>query len=221
MEEYDIELESISPEEFDLENFEYQVQREIYQMLDLLPLGEQVVATIKREDIPKKISLRSRVLFYIKSIPLKVVPLIFAGVMVGFLLARGTSITLATVAIYGICCLGFLFALKRFLDYREEQARRARQADWERRQAEEDAKRRISQLMAGEIVDNPSIRKLLCPSLKSITSDIFEISKMITPVLTGAVIAGTIAIPLNPMLIAAVAFVIARSGVNSLCADYK
>jgi uncharacterized membrane protein YciS (DUF1049 family) len=249
MDEYDIELESIAPEEFDLENFESQVQSELHR-LSLRPLVQgssqpggnmsppdnvpspKVQESSELDNLPppkmslppKRIASRSRVLSYIRNFFLNVVIFIFIGVILGFLLARGTSINLATIAItiYGIgFVLGLFFLLRFFLGYREREVRKARQAIRERQQAEEAAKRRISQLVAQETLNNPSIRRLLCPSLKSVTSDVFEISKVVTPVLTGAVIAGTIAIPLNPLLFAAIAVVIARSGVNSLCADFK
>jgi len=71
-----------------------------------------------------------------------------------------------------------------------------------------------------EIVRRPDVREVLCPTLKSGVDDAFEIAKVITPILVPLVLAGTIAIPLNPILFATIAIVIARMGVAGLCAEY-
>jgi hypothetical protein len=57
--------------------------------------------------------------------------------------------------------------------------------------------------------------------LRSITGDIFEISKVLVGVLVPLSIAGTIAIPWDPLVIAAGAFLIARAGVASICKDVE
>jgi Ca2+/Na+ antiporter len=237
MEEIHFEFESIDPEEFDLEAFQDKVQQELSEMIPPVLVGElsqveQVVATIKREYIlpfpPKEASLLYQVM--------RSWLFVTIGITIGLLLARMTSISLPILIIYNICFFLFLFSVKFVLAYREmriskarqafreTQANKARLAFRETMRAEDAAKQRISQLSqlkAGEIVEKPNIKKLLCPVLRSVTTDAFEISKTITPVLTGAVIIGTISIPLNPILFAAIAVVIAKSGVNGFCADYK
>lgn len=73
---------------------------------------------------------------------------------------------------------------------------------------------------ASNLLAKEDIRKRVCPALKSATDDVFVISKAVTPVLVGCVVAGTISIPLNPVLFAAIAVVIARMGISALCAGF-
>lgn len=80
--------------------------------------------------------------------------------------------------------------------------------------------KQISLQQAKDLVTRKDIRKYLCPALQTVANDAFEISKVITPILVGLVIAGTIVIPLIPVLIASMALVIARMGISGLCADF-
>ena len=75
-------------------------------------------------------------------------------------------------------------------------------------------------LEANRIVGHKNIRVMLCPALKSISSDAIEIAKAITPILAGASLARTIVIPLDPFLFAVMALIIARMGIASFCSDY-
>lgn len=74
---------------------------------------------------------------------------------------------------------------------------------------------------AKEIIARKDIRDYLCPALQTVSNDAFDISKVITPILVGLVVAGTISIPLVPVLVASMAFVIARMGISTICKDYK
>jgi hypothetical protein len=78
----------------------------------------------------------------------------------------------------------------------------------------------ISEQAAKAILQRKAILVYLCPALESAGHDAFEIAKIITPILSGLVIAGTISIPLVPVLFASMALVISRSGRVSLCAEY-
>jgi hypothetical protein len=73
---------------------------------------------------------------------------------------------------------------------------------------------------AEELVKRKDIRARLCPALTTASDDAFEIAKIITPILVPLGLAGTIALPLTPLFIAAGALVIARIGISALCADY-
>ncbi len=75
--------------------------------------------------------------------------------------------------------------------------------------------------LAPQIVTRPDVKAYLCPALKSGTNDVYDIAKTITPILVPMILAGTIAIPLNPVLFAASAVVIARMGVASFCSDHR
>jgi|GEM_PF-6347467 len=74
---------------------------------------------------------------------------------------------------------------------------------------------------AKEIVTKNNLKAYLCPALQTLSNDTFEIAKVSTPILLGLVAGGILTIPLSPMLFAAIAFIIARSGIASFCAGYK
>ncbi len=80
-------------------------------------------------------------------------------------------------------------------------------------------RREMSQEKAKEIIKKKKVRASLCSALKTASNDTFEIAKIITPILIGLGAAGTISIPLLPVLFAALAFTIARLGISSVCAD--
>jgi hypothetical protein len=61
------------------------------------------------------------------------------------------------------------------------------------------------------------IREVLCPALRYISNDIFEIARVTTPVLLSLSAMGTIFLPPQPMAYAIIAIVIARTGVSSVC----
>jgi hypothetical protein len=73
---------------------------------------------------------------------------------------------------------------------------------------------------ARELTVKEDIRKYLCPALKSVSDDAFEIAKVITPILLSLSLAGTIVLPLAPMLFANLAVVISKMGVAALCVGY-
>lgn len=64
-----------------------------------------------------------------------------------------------------------------------------------------------------------AIRESCCPSLKLVSDDAFEIAKAIAPILVPLSLAGTIAVPVQPMLFAWIGLVIARLGVKNICED--
>jgi hypothetical protein len=61
------------------------------------------------------------------------------------------------------------------------------------------------------------IREVLCPALRYISNDIFQIAKVTTPVLLSLSAVGTIVLPAQPMAYAIIAIVIARTGVSAVC----
>ena len=69
------------------------------------------------------------------------------------------------------------------------------------------------------LTNNNNVKSYLCSALKAVSDDSMEIAKFITPVLVGAVLAGTITMPLNPLLFGMVAFIIARVGVATYCCE--
>jgi hypothetical protein len=79
----------------------------------------------------------------------------------------------------------------------------------------------ISNQKANQLLARKDVRAHLCSALSTVSDDAFEIAKVTTPVLMGLIAAGVLSVPLLPLLSAAVAFVIARMGIASLCAEHK
>jgi len=65
----------------------------------------------------------------------------------------------------------------------------------------------------------PSIKKHLCPALKSISEDIKDIGVIVTSTLYPLSVAGALAIPANPLLFAGIVMIIFRAGIASFCRD--
>ncbi len=63
------------------------------------------------------------------------------------------------------------------------------------------------------------LRRYLCPMLQGISSDAFEIARVITPLLVGLKLSGKLTIDLNPWIFAGIALLIERMGVAAFCAD--
>jgi hypothetical protein len=74
---------------------------------------------------------------------------------------------------------------------------------------------------AKEIVARTDIKQLICPALQSGAYDAVEMTKKIGPILIGASLAGTIAIPLNPMIFAMISLIIVRMGIEGFCQNSK
>lgn len=68
-------------------------------------------------------------------------------------------------------------------------------------------------------VKQEMFRKRVCAALERASDDMFEISKIITPLLIGLVSAGTLQMNLTPLWVAALSFAISRMGVASLCVE--
>lgn len=77
-----------------------------------------------------------------------------------------------------------------------------------------------SKKKAKRIVARQDIKKYLCPALQSVSNDVYEIAKAITPILVTLSFAGPIQVSLEPMLFAMIALIISRMGVAGLCVDY-
>ena len=75
--------------------------------------------------------------------------------------------------------------------------------------------------LATKIIIKRDVRKYLCPALQTASNDAYDIAKIITPILIPFILAGTIAIPLQPLLFSHLALSIARMGIASLCDDFK
>lgn len=65
----------------------------------------------------------------------------------------------------------------------------------------------------------PTLKQRICAALTGAGNDIFDVAKFLTPVVYTTSIAGVVAIPLNPVLYAWMALLIARMGINAYCTD--
>jgi|GEM_PF-5140032 len=77
----------------------------------------------------------------------------------------------------------------------------------------------ISEQKAKKLLAEEDICSRLCNALRTASNDSFEIAKIITPILVGLVVAGTISIPLLPILFASIALAITRMSIASLCGN--
>lgn len=82
-----------------------------------------------------------------------------------------------------------------------------------------------AELQAERVVTNPDsnriLRERLCPLLRTISGDAFEIAKVSTPVLIGLATTGAVNLPLSPLVFAAVCLFLARGGTSVLCGESK
>jgi hypothetical protein len=83
---------------------------------------------------------------------------------------------------------------------------------WKQRQ-------KISEQKARRLLAQKEVRARLCQALQTTANDSFEIAKIITPLLIELSKAGTISIPLIPVLFASVTLVIARMSIAGLCTE--
>jgi hypothetical protein len=73
------------------------------------------------------------------------------------------------------------------------------------------------QEQAEALVTRPSFRQQICPALRSASDDVGEIAKLATPALLTASLGPQAPVSLTVLGCAAVAFVIARAGVATIC----
>jgi hypothetical protein len=72
---------------------------------------------------------------------------------------------------------------------------------------------------AYEFLMQKDISPYICPALKSITNDAYDIGKTLVPVLVPLALVGTITIPLNSVFFGMLALIIAKSGISTICPD--
>jgi hypothetical protein len=81
----------------------------------------------------------------------------------------------------------------------------------------ERAEAEASQLIA----DQPLIRERICEVLKSVNEDAKDLAKIVCAALLPLSIAGTIAIPMTPVLLMGIGLVVWRAGTSGFCAGYN
>jgi hypothetical protein len=91
-------------------------------------------------------------------------------------------------------------------------------------------KNKIAERVAGSVYDTEQtvrrlinwegVRSNLCPSLQCISDDVFDITNTTISILAPLSIAGTLAIPLQPMLLGLIVLIISRVGIRNFCRDY-
>ena len=100
-----------------------------------------------------------------------------------------------------------------YVERREQQGKKRR-----RNRSREEA---VLEIYAIEVVARKDIRAYICPPLQSLSNDAYDIAKVITPILIPLVLAGTLAIPLQPLIFSHISLILARMGVAALCEDYN
>ena len=84
-----------------------------------------------------------------------------------------------------------------------------------------ESKKMILHSNAQHYIKDNKLLEYLCPALKGLTGDVTEVAKNLTIALVPLSISGAISVPLDPYIYAMLAFVVCKSGVDSLCKDYK
>ena len=71
------------------------------------------------------------------------------------------------------------------------------------------------------IADHPLVRQRICEVLKSVNEDAKDLAKIVCAALFPLSIAGTIAVPMTPVLLMGIGLVVWRAGTNGFCAGSK
>ncbi|NEP20061.1 MAG: hypothetical protein F6J97_24765 [Leptolyngbya sp. SIO4C1] len=77
-----------------------------------------------------------------------------------------------------------------------------------------------SEQVAKRLIQWKDIKDNLCPSLQGLSDDVFEITNTAISILAPLSIAGTLAIPLQPMLWGWIALIISRVGIRNFCRHF-
>ena len=72
---------------------------------------------------------------------------------------------------------------------------------------------------AEELLEQRTVKQLLCSELKPSESDVLKVASVITPVLAAAAQTKTISLSLDPLLFGVCAQVIARTGIDEYCGE--
>jgi hypothetical protein len=75
---------------------------------------------------------------------------------------------------------------------------------------------------AKRIIDEqPQIRLRICEALKSVNEDVKDLAKILCAALVPLSLAGTLTLPLTPLLFLGIGLVVWRAGTNGFCAGIK
>jgi hypothetical protein len=80
-------------------------------------------------------------------------------------------------------------------------------------------RKETSEKQAAKILKRKDVLQYICPILMTGSSDTFTIANTLAQILAPLIIGGILAIPLMPVLFAAMAIIITRIGISTLCAD--
>lgn len=115
------------------------------------------------------------------------------------------------------------FVQQRLAIHGEERSRLNQELLQQLLQIEETKQQKETQIIteASKLFIVYDLRRVLCPALKSMSSDAHDIAKIITPIIVPLVLAGALSIPLQPFVFAYLAIFISRMGIATLCNDDK
>jgi hypothetical protein len=74
--------------------------------------------------------------------------------------------------------------------------------------------------IARRLINWKDIKSNLCPSLQCISDDVFDVTNTAISILAPLSIAGTLAVPLQPMLWGWIILIISRVGIKNFCRGY-
>ncbi len=79
----------------------------------------------------------------------------------------------------------------------------------------------LAKAHAEDLIKQPTVIERLCPALKSVSDDLGDVAKVVVPVMIPLALGPQALIPLTPLAFGALAVVIVRAGVRSLCPEDK
>lgn len=227
------------PEDFDLEEFQEAVKRELTATFDYFPdfdlidsdtpcqidlsKGDQVVTTVKYERIPgPPAPPKSRLETILSRLFYDPTPLfaVAGALLIGFLLGGGNLLTSSISRNVVLGVSGFLISRAAYLAFenwrlRWKYKRRFEEREIKRRETE--AKKRIALLAAGDILKQDTVKARICLALQDLSNSTFDYYKTVTAVLITFSVTGQLPVTLTPIVVAAVVVMLTKAGVKSYC----
>lgn len=219
---------NLFPEDFDLEAFQEEVEWELSETFDFdpheeecthriaidLPEGDEIVTTIKHEKIP----LPSPISFLFRY-PGSLLAIALA-LLLGFVLGGGNLLVSSLNYNIVVVLSSSLIALTGYSVWKRWRQSKRRREEREEARREEEAKKRIALMQAEELLARNDIRSELCHALKDLSNNVFDMSKSLGPVLLTLSCTGHLPVAITPLLVAAVAVMLAKSGISAYCTEH-
>lgn len=219
------------PVDFDLEEFQRQVNYELIHSFNSdpfeefpidLPEGEKVYAKLGR-DLPmdKKAPPPPKIKFLTDLTSLVAITVLL---LLGFLLGGG-NLLIPSTASFVVTGLSLLLIIRASIvgweNWKETQRSKKRWKKWKQERQEEEDRREIALQQAKEILAQNEVKAKLCPMLKGLSSSAFGLSKSILGTLVTIYSAEQLTVPLEPLVFAGAIVLLAEAGIDQYCKDNK